>query len=426
LRPAAASCRHVASIVANPVYGAGSKYLGRTKKETELRRFHFPTAPRQFPLRPYRGFAWSFLGFVLAAVFGAFALYTEFFRSRSPRLDYDVIANTPVLSTHEDVPALRILYRDIDTRLTHQALSVLAIRIRNDGEANILNSYYDTRDPIGLSVTTGQILEPRVFATTDYLKSNVQWNLSSPSALDFSPMILEPGESFLLRLLILHPDGATPDILPRGKVAGVRHITITHSFQANQSSGLIKSAFVGGLSVQLVRFPSYSIAMIVLLLGVFGSIEGITYVFERGQRRRHLARFRRARGGTISSEGERLLKMYERHGFRALVAMARWLKRDPKLTRAARQLRRVQWASAVSPDELSREMLFRYGSPVAGMLDIGLLRREHDQVVADPDLQSLLRDLIDFLVKNTREREVDTVRRRPPEGPRSEDRRVDP
>src|SRR5271169_479344 len=28
-----------------PVFGAGSKYLGRTEKETEWRRFHAPQAP---------------------------------------------------------------------------------------------------------------------------------------------------------------------------------------------------------------------------------------------------------------------------------------------------------------------------------------------------------------------------------------------
>jgi hypothetical protein len=28
-----------------PVYGAGSKYLGRTEKETEWLRFHAPRAP---------------------------------------------------------------------------------------------------------------------------------------------------------------------------------------------------------------------------------------------------------------------------------------------------------------------------------------------------------------------------------------------
>jgi hypothetical protein len=54
-----------------PAYGTGSKYLGRTEKETEWLRFHAPQPPRnshcaptrhsapQFPLRPYTYTVWS-------------------------------------------------------------------------------------------------------------------------------------------------------------------------------------------------------------------------------------------------------------------------------------------------------------------------------------------------------------------------------
>jgi len=42
-----------------PVYRAGSKYLGRTEKETEWRRFHAPQAPGNSHCAP-TGFAISF------------------------------------------------------------------------------------------------------------------------------------------------------------------------------------------------------------------------------------------------------------------------------------------------------------------------------------------------------------------------------
>jgi len=41
-----------------PVYGAGSKYLGRAEKEAEWRRFHAPQAPGNShcaPTSPYKG-----------------------------------------------------------------------------------------------------------------------------------------------------------------------------------------------------------------------------------------------------------------------------------------------------------------------------------------------------------------------------------
>lgn len=352
-------------------------------------------------------FAWSFSGFVLAAVFGALAIYTEFFRSRSPHITYDVLSNTPVLTTHEDVPALRILYKDIDTRQTRQIVSVVSVRVLNDGESDILKTFYEDRDPLGLSVTSGQILEPRVSsASNDYLRANAQCTLIGTNALVLTPVILEPGESFVLRLLILHPDGTAPDVTPRGKVAGVRRIAVVHSFTAAQTPSIWRAAFLGRPMVQLARLLAYSLGLLALLLAVFGSIAGISATFATRRRRRQVREFRRDRKAPVPSEGEALLTLYEKTGIHILISMSRWLKRDPQVTHTVQPATSRERPHLEDIDErLFEDVIVMGRSPSHAMLEAGLLERAtvDGKLPIVPQVQALLEELLDYLIKHTHE-----------------------
>ncbi len=344
-----------------------------------------------------KGFAWSFLGFVLAAVFGAFAVYTEFYRSRAAKLTFDVLANTPVLSTHEDVPALRIFYRDIDIRQTKQSLSVLAIRIQNDGDSDILNVHYDTREPVGLTVSSGHILEPRVTVTTsEYLRRNAKCTPVGDSSLAFEPVILEPGEFYVVRLLVLHPEGVHPQVRAQGKVAGVRQIEVVHSFSAGRAPGLLARALSGDSAVQAVRLPSYAAAMLTLLALVIGAAASVGTLVGTWRRRRHIKRFTRARQEPVPPEGQALFKLYEREGPFALMAMSRWLRRDPLLRRTSRELARepLRRATSLAPQ---RHSIVITHSPVSMLIDAGLLRREEDRLTKNSTVEHLLQELLAFL-----------------------------
>ena len=101
-------------------------------------------------------FSWSFLGFVLAAMFGSIAIYTEFVRDTSPVVKYEILSNTKILDVKEDVSGLSIVYKAEDIRKAHKTLSVLTVRIGNEGRSPILKTYYDSASPLGLGINSGE------------------------------------------------------------------------------------------------------------------------------------------------------------------------------------------------------------------------------------------------------------------------------
>jgi hypothetical protein len=353
-----------------------------------------------------RGFAWSFFGFVLAACFGGLALYTEFFKNRSPQLEFEIVSNTPVLTTREDVARLKILYEDVDIRQTRQALSVVSIRVRNTGDADILNASYDERAPVGVDVVRGTILEPRIIdASNEYLRANARCQPSGTNSLDFVPVILERREFYLVKFLVLHQDSTLFQVRPRGKVAGVRQITVTDFSGAEQSPGFVALVIGGTVGVQVMRLCAYSVAFLVLLVGIVGAASAIGTWWSRGRRRRTVRRFRASYKG-LDSTSERLFETYTNDGPDALATMARALRRDPSLRRAARELARMTATPELRAQHKERDILIdamdarhlyvTHWSNPQRLLDVGLIRREGDALVVNATLKKVLDDFAEF------------------------------
>ena len=148
-------------------------------------------------------FAWSFLGFLLAIVFGGIAIYTEFVRDTSPIIKYEDLSNTKILNVKEDVGGLSIIYNKEDIRKSKKTLSVLVIRVGNEGRSAVLKGYYDNVAPLGLVINSGEIIKGEVIsASTPYLRENAKLEVSNGNTVNFSDVIIEPNESFVIKFLI--------------------------------------------------------------------------------------------------------------------------------------------------------------------------------------------------------------------------------
>ncbi len=114
-----------------------------------------------------RSFGWSFLGFILAVIFGILALYSEFWKTTSPILEFELLSNTPVLDVREKLPDLEVLYQKEDIARTGRTLSVLLCRVVNHGSANLLSTHYDNKAPIGIAVNGGTLIRVELSATSN-------------------------------------------------------------------------------------------------------------------------------------------------------------------------------------------------------------------------------------------------------------------
>jgi len=204
-------------------------------------------------------FSWSFFGFLLAVILGALTIYTEFIKKNAPDLGFELLSNANVLDVNESVGNLDILYKGNSLNRNNQSLRIVVLRVLNSGDQAILTAYYDPEDPIGFRVLNGQIVErPKLLEASNlYLREHLKFAQFSPQEVKFSRVILEPGDFFIVKVLLLHGDSEEPKVLPVGKIAGVKKITLTRQDKADKSS-VWQVTFAGGPVVQAARAISYS------------------------------------------------------------------------------------------------------------------------------------------------------------------------
>lgn len=213
-------------------------------------------------------YAVSLLGFILAIPLALAAIYTDFLREQRPNLKYEILSNTPVLDIHEQVGNLSVLFRGQDIRQTGQSLYALTLRVVNDGRADILIGSYDDQEPFGFAVPPETIVERAevLDASNDYLRRSVSVDVRPDSLVVFRKVIMEHGESFTVKILILQKgESDIPSIAPMGKVAGVNRIGITYPYRERNQISFWEQTFSGGMATQIVRLLSYSIILVVLI-----------------------------------------------------------------------------------------------------------------------------------------------------------------
>lgn len=285
------------------------------------------------PLFKYlRAFEKKFaLGLILAIGGTLLAIYTDFFREQRPNLKYEILSNTPVLDIHEQLGSLSILYGGKDIRQTGQSLYVITLRVVNDGRADILMGSYDDGDPLGFALPPTAFVERAevLDASNDYLRRNVsvdiQHDASGPLVV-FRKVILEHGESFIVKVLVLQSgDSEIPPLAPMGKVAGVKRTEITYPYRQSNQISFWGQTFGGGAVIQITRAVSYTIATVVLLIlfGLAGTF--ISDKLDDRKRNRLVQSFRESFPGEINDDNEALLQIFINEGDRPLYRMESYL-----------------------------------------------------------------------------------------------------
>lgn len=200
-------------------------------------------------------FSWSFMGFMLGIIGGSAALY-NFYKGDIPDLNYIITANSSVLDIKEKLGSLDVLYRGESLSKNRKELRLITFTVINHGSASILSNFYDPNDPVGFLIRDGHIADDPVLigASNNYLQKKLVLNKQSDSSISFSNVIMEPGEFFKIKILVLHEASKIPTIEPFGKVAQVNKIDLVVDDSSGEKRDLIEEVFSGGLYLNIVRF----------------------------------------------------------------------------------------------------------------------------------------------------------------------------
>lgn len=267
-------------------------------------------------------FAWSFLGFLLAAIFGGIAIYTEFVRDASPIIKYEVLSNTKILDVKEDVGGLSIIYNKEDIRKSKKTLSVLVIKVGNEGRSAVLKGYYDPGAPLGLVVNAGEIIKGEVTsASTPYLSENAKLDISNGNTVHFSDVIIEPNESLVIKFLILNPENTVLTVSPIGKVANVKKIQLIDQLGDQKSESFFARVASGSIWVQIVRVPFYFLGFIGMLLIVFAPIAFIADKVDTRRKGKIIKQFQTYTKNKYDESNSKVYEYYREKGLRSLAHM---------------------------------------------------------------------------------------------------------
>ncbi len=262
-------------------------------------------------------FAWSFIGTVLAVLTGAFAVFT-FVYEKEPRLTFEVIGNEPVLDVKEELTDLEVIYQGQDISNSGRSLSVILVRVTNRGEANILINDYDEKAPVSISLKNGNLVRASVpEASNDYLRNSIK-TISTSDKIKIPPVILEPDEWFLVKILTLHSIDEKPFIKPQGKIAGQASISVSTSFSSEISENFWHKTFQGGPFVQATRLASYVMIFILIISVVLYCVINTSNFFTKTKRQRVTNSFKSFTDLELSSRDDFIFEQYLKSGQRGL------------------------------------------------------------------------------------------------------------
>ncbi len=367
---------------------------------------------------------WSIIG----VAFGVIGLY---FALNEPETDLsiEVIGAVSVLDINKSVTDLNILFQGQDIEKSNLSLKILSIRFMNAGETDILQSFYDRQDTLGLRVTSARLIEARLTSTnSDYLLSSVKPTIVDEHLLQIGKVILERGKYFVLELLVLQDKDQLPELLHVGKIAGIDEIRVVNTWDSEDSESFLSELLRGGILVQIVRPVVYLAGfLVVIVLSV-----GISASWSERKRKRRTERRRQLIGNLLPKPGESpqsrgivdfVRKTFEDDGLRGLrraqtllvdeeklreiVQLHQLQKQIDNLSDSMHQLR-YQQSNIESRVPISQGEVIPLRPPyyrpttlgLSELIDAGIVSVDEDGVETDLDLLNLLDSAIRHFEEN--------------------------
>lgn len=265
-------------------------------------------------------FAWSFLGFLLAVFFGGLTIYNEFIKVRDPQMVVEVLSNTNVLDLRENLPELKILYGDVDIKSVGKDLSVVIFRVKNVGGASILGGYYDANSPVTISISSGEFLKyEKISASNEYLNSAAIATKAGASSIRMPGVIMEPGESYTIKALVIHGARSGTLLKSSGKIAGMRKIPIIKIEPDKDNETFFSKVFSGSIGVQALRIPLYFLIFITSLAAILSPPIIISEALKKNGRKKSITQFRKHVKETPPDGHEEVFEIYVDVGLTPLV-----------------------------------------------------------------------------------------------------------
>lgn len=198
----------------------------------------------------------------------------------------------------------------------------MSIRIVNDSSRDILKGLYDPKDPVGFRVSLGKIIRANVIKTSnEYLSRNLLLTMDKNNAIIFPEVIMEAGESFVIKMLVLHASKDTPIIMPTGHIAGMKAILIRELYRQGEVLPFWNRVLSGSIWIQAVRLIIYFVFVIAILLAIIIPSYMISEKFDQLKRKKNVREFKANTSLHLNDSDNFIFSTYVKHDKRQLTSI---------------------------------------------------------------------------------------------------------
>jgi len=331
----------------------------------------------------------------LFGLVGVFVTIYAFWQEKSVDLRYEIIANTNVLDFNADINKLEVLYDSTSLKKTGENLRIYTVKVINNGEENIIKEFYDENEPVGIKITSGKIIEkPEIIqSSNDYLKRNVKFIKTESEGFLFSNVIIESGEYFTIKLLVLHKNNNIPHIKSYGKIAGQQKIEVLNAVDIKEEMTFLKRVYYGTFWTQLLRLISYFLIGIGIIVLIISISEKIDSVREKKRKKKNLNEFKNLKTYQYTRMDDAIFDRYLDNGGYELKSMSKLIENDKELNDTYKEL-----SEQVKSKEYRR---YKIGgedwSVINEMLNDGIVFKENEELSINQVMKDSLEKFLNFL-----------------------------
>ncbi|MHC1732689.1 MAG: hypothetical protein AB9888_11780 [Bacteroidales bacterium] len=360
-------------------------------------------------LKIEKKYAWSFFGVLLALIFGFITIYSVFFIDKSPRIDYIIETSNKVLALNADVKKLDIFYNGENIKEEHKNLTIITLKVVNSSSTNILNSYYDGRNPLGLVIQKAEIVEnpELIAASNDYLKDNISLKYDTLSKVIFSNVIIEGNDYFIIKFLLLTKDNQKFVIQPIGKVAGVKQIRVIDNTEKNDQPTFWRRLIDGNIWIHLVRMVGYILLFIIIVVIIFVPTISLTEFIGKNRKKKKISIYKSVKSIENNAITDLVFETYLDNSIEYLEELQRLLSNERRLKGAYFNAERLSKRKEKIDDEHKPEILYstdvsenifiKSRNMLVPLIKLNLINYDKGSVIVNSDLIKELNDFISYI-----------------------------
>lgn len=337
-------------------------------------------------------------------IIGTIVTVYAFLQDKKVDLRYEIISNTNVLDFNAEINKLNVIYDSTNLRQTKENLRIYTIKVINNGDETLTNNFYDKNDPIGIKLSKGKIIEkPQIIETSNnYISRNLQIINYTKDQFNFSNIILERGEFYIVKFLVLHKKNINPTIISVGKIADQKNISIVNAIDVKNKEPFFEKVYFGSFWVQLLRLLTYFLlGIIITLIIAYLSSTFDTFTAKR-RRKKLLQEFKKNEDYSYTKIDEPIFERFINNDYYELKDMHILLKDEEKLNNNYIKSKQESKNNKFRRIENRRKIVYNNQDSdiINKMIKDGILFKNEERLVINQPMKDTIDKLIEFLKRN--------------------------